>query len=44
MKQLSLDPNLSARRTRKQEFLAQMEVVVPWEALVELIAPTTQRQ
>ena len=39
MKQTSLDLNLSARRTRKQEFLAQMEWVVPWTALVELIAP-----
>lgn len=39
MKQTSLDLNLSARRTRKQEFLAQMQRVVPWAALVELIAP-----
>ena len=39
MKQTSLDLNLSSRRTRKQDFLAQMERVVPWAALVELIAP-----
>ena len=39
MKQSSLDLSLSTRRTRKQEFLAQMEVVVPGAALVELIAP-----
>ena len=39
MKQTGLDLNLSARRTRKQEFLAQMERVVPWAALIELIAP-----
>ena len=39
MKQTSLDLNLSTRRTRKQEFLAQMQRVVPWAALVELIAP-----
>ena len=39
MKQTSLDLNLSIKRTRKQEFLAQMERVVPWAALVELIAP-----
>ena len=39
MKQTSLDLNLSVKRTRKQEFLAQMERVVPWAALVELIAP-----
>ena len=39
MKQTSLDLNLSIKRTRKQEFLTQMERVVPWAALVELIAP-----
>ena len=39
MKQTSLDLNLSTRRTRKHEFLAQMQLVVPWAALVELIAP-----
>ena len=39
MKQASLDLNLSTRRTRKHEFLAQMQLVVPWAALVELIAP-----
>ena len=39
MKQTSLDLNLSVRRTRKQEFLAQMQLVVPWAVLVELIAP-----
>ncbi len=39
MKQSSLDLNLSIKRTRKQELLAQMERVVPWAALVELIAP-----
>ena len=39
MKQSSLDLNLSTKRTRKQELLDQMEFVVPWAALVELIAP-----
>lgn len=39
MKQSRTDLNLSVRTTRKQEFLAQMECVVPWAALVELIAP-----
>ena len=39
MKQSSFDLNLSTRRTRKQTFLQQMETVVPWAALVELIAP-----
>jgi len=39
IKQTSLDLNLSARSTRKQEFLAQMERVVPGAARVERIAP-----
>ena len=39
MKQSSLDLSLSVRKTRKREFLAEMDAVVPWAALVELIAP-----
>ena len=39
MKQAALNLNLSARKTRKQVFLEQMEQVVPWAALVERIAP-----
>jgi IS5 family transposase len=39
MKQSSFDLNLITRRTRKQVFLQQMDTVVPWAALVELIAP-----
>jgi IS5 family transposase len=39
MKQASLNLNLNAKKTRKQVFLEQMEQVVPWTALVELIAP-----
>lgn len=39
MKQTALDLNLSLKKTRKREFLEQMERVVPWAALVELIAP-----
>ena len=39
MKQSSLDLNLSTKKTRKQELLAQMDLVVSWAALVELIAP-----
>ena len=39
MKQSSLGLNLSTKKTRKQELLAQMDQVVPWAALVELIAP-----
>ena len=39
MKKTALDLNLSLRKTRKREFLEQMNQVVPWAALVELIAP-----
>jgi IS5 family transposase len=39
MKQASFDMKLSVKKTRKSEFLGQMEWVVPWKALVELIAP-----
>ena len=39
MKQSSLDLNLSTKKTRKQQLLDEMELVVPWAALVELIAP-----
>ena len=39
MKQADLGLNLTTKRTRKREFLAQMERVVPWSALVQLVAP-----
>ena len=39
MKQTDLGLNLTTKRTRKREFLAQMERVVPWTALVELVMP-----
>ena len=39
MKQAALNLNLSVKKTRKQVFLEQMDQVVPWGALVELIAP-----
>ncbi len=39
MRQSSFDLSLSTKKTRKQELLAQMQLVVPWAALVELIAP-----
>lgn len=39
MKQTALNLNLSVKKTRKQVFLEQMDQVVPWAALVELIAP-----
>ena len=39
MKQATLNLNLNIKKTRKQVFLEQMELVVPWADLVELIAP-----
>jgi IS5 family transposase len=39
MPQAELGLNLSTKRTRKREFLAQMEHVVPWAQLEALIAP-----
>jgi len=39
MKQSTLGLNLISRTTRKRQFLEQMEQVVPWKSLVELIAP-----
>jgi IS5 family transposase len=39
MKQAALDLNISMKKTRKREFLEQIERVVPWAALVALIAP-----
>ena len=39
MKQTVLGLKLSVKKTRKREFLEQMEQVVPWGSLVELVAP-----
>ena len=39
MKQGTLKLNLSVKKTRKQLFLEEMEQVVPWGDLVELIKP-----
>jgi transposase, IS5 family len=39
MKQTVLGLNLGVKKTRKREFLEQMEQVVPWGSLVELVAP-----
>ena len=39
MKQVALGLKLDIKKTRKREFLAQMEKVVPWDDLVALIAP-----
>lgn len=43
MKQLGLGLNLSTKRTRKREFLDQMNAVVPWAALVGVIEPHSPR-
>ena len=39
MKQLGLGLNLSTKKTRKREFLEEMQRVVPWAALVQIVAP-----
>ena len=39
MQQTDLGLNLSTKKTRKREFLEQMQQVVPWRDLVALIAP-----
>ena len=39
MKQVAVDFKLSVKKTRKREFMEQMERVVPWAALVVLITP-----
>ena len=39
MKQLELGLNLSTKKTRKREFLEEMERVVPWSVLVQIAEP-----
>ena len=39
MRQAVLNLDLSTKKTLKQVFLDQMDQVVPWAELVELIAP-----
>jgi len=39
MKQIGLGLNLSTKRTRKREFLDEMDRVVPWAALVQVVEP-----
>ena len=39
MQQTTLNLDLNLKKTRKREFLEQMNEVVPWAALVERIAP-----
>ena len=43
MKQLGLGLNLSTKKTRKREFLEDMERVVPWAALVQIVEPYCPR-
>ena len=39
MKQLGLGLNLSTKKTRKRQFLDEMDRVVPWSALVQIVEP-----
>ena len=39
MKQASSNLDLSLKRTRKREFLREIDRAVPWAALVQLISP-----
>jgi transposase, IS5 family len=43
MKQLGLGLNLSAKKTRNPKFLEEMERVVPWAALVQIVEPHCPR-
>jgi IS5 family transposase len=42
MQQTDLGLNLSTKRTRKREFLSQMDRVMPWGDLVEVVSPYTR--
>ena len=42
MQQTDLGLNLSTKRTRKREFLAQMDRVMPWADLVAVVSPYTR--
>ncbi len=41
--QLGLGLNLSTKKTRKREFLDEMDRVVPWSALVQVVEPHSPR-
>jgi IS5 family transposase len=43
MKQLGLGLNLSTKKTRKREFLEEMQRVVPWDVLVQIVEPHYQK-
>ena len=42
MQQTDLGLNLSTKRTRKREFLSQMDRVMPWGDLVAVVSPYTR--
>lgn len=41
--QLGLGLNLATKKTRKREFLDEMDRVVPWSALVQIVEPHSLR-
>ena len=41
--QLGLGLNLSTKKTRKREFLDEMDRAVPWSALVQIVEPHSPR-
>ena len=43
MKQVGLGLNLPTKKTRKSKFLDEMERVVPWAALVQIVEPHCPR-
>ena len=43
MKRLGLSQFLSTKKKRKREFLEDMERVVPWAALVQILEPHSPR-
>ena len=43
MKHVGLGLNLSTKKTRKGKFLDEMERVVPWAALVQIVEPHCPR-
>jgi IS5 family transposase len=43
MNQLALGLNLTTKKTRKHGFLEEMNRVVPWAALVQIVEPHSPR-
>ena len=44
MKRTDLGRNLTTKRTRKRELLAQVNPIVPWSALEELVVAYARMQ